>query len=88
MEHWGPLMTDGLAANREVIFFNGRGAASSTGAPRTRIEESAHSLNRYHALQLSYFMASYRNSSSGKDNDIKNAIDDVGRIVNGEIFFQ
>lgn len=41
MDHWDPLMTDGLAAGREVILFNGRGVASSTGAPRTRIEDMA-----------------------------------------------
>lgn len=41
MDHWDPLMTDGLAAGREVILFNGRGVASSTGTPRTRIEEMA-----------------------------------------------
>lgn len=38
MDNWDPLMTDGLAAGREVILFNGRGIASSTGQPRTRIE--------------------------------------------------
>jgi len=41
MDHWDPLMTDGLAAGREVILFNGRGVASSTGTPRTRIEHMA-----------------------------------------------
>lgn len=41
MDHWDPLMTDGLAAGREVILFNGRGVASSTGQPRTRIEHMA-----------------------------------------------
>lgn len=41
MDHWDPLMTDGLAAGREVILFNGRGVASSTGVPRTRIEDMA-----------------------------------------------
>lgn len=41
MDHWDPLMTDGLAAGREVILFNGRGIASSSGAPRTRIEHMA-----------------------------------------------
>jgi pimeloyl-ACP methyl ester carboxylesterase len=34
-------MTDGLAAGREVILFNGRGVASSPGQPRTRIEQMA-----------------------------------------------
>ena len=41
MDHWDPLMTDGLAAGREVILFNGRGVASSSGKPRTRIEDMA-----------------------------------------------
>ncbi|MFG6441089.1 alpha/beta fold hydrolase [Roseateles sp. LKC17W] len=41
MDHWDPLMTDGLAEGREVILFNGRGVASSEGTPRTRIEDMA-----------------------------------------------
>ncbi|MGK5056663.1 alpha/beta hydrolase [Janthinobacterium lividum] len=41
MDHWDPLLTDGLAAGREVILYNGRGVASSTGVPRTRIEHMA-----------------------------------------------
>jgi pimeloyl-ACP methyl ester carboxylesterase len=41
MDHWDPLMTDGLAAGREVILFNGSGVASSSGKPRTRIEDMA-----------------------------------------------
>lgn len=41
MDHWDPLMTDGLAARREVILYNGRGLASSTGTPRNRIEDMA-----------------------------------------------
>lgn len=41
MDHWDPLMTDGLAAGREVILFNGRGVTSSTGTPRTRIKDMA-----------------------------------------------
>lgn len=41
MDHWDPLMTDDLAAGREVILFNGRGVASSPGTPRTRIEAMA-----------------------------------------------
>ena len=41
MDHWDPLMTDGLAAGREVILYNGRGLASSTGTPRNRIEDMA-----------------------------------------------
>jgi pimeloyl-ACP methyl ester carboxylesterase len=41
MDHWDPLMTDGLAAGREVILYNGRGIASSEGTPRTRIGDMA-----------------------------------------------
>jgi pimeloyl-ACP methyl ester carboxylesterase len=41
MDHWDPLMTDGLAADREVILYNYRGCASSTGSPRARIEDKA-----------------------------------------------
>lgn len=41
MDHWDPMMTEGLAAGREVILYNGRGVASSTGKPRTRIEHMA-----------------------------------------------
>ncbi|WP_337271234.1 alpha/beta fold hydrolase [Oryzifoliimicrobium ureilyticus] len=41
MDHWDPVMTDGLAAGREVILYNGRGIASSSGAPRNRIEDMA-----------------------------------------------
>lgn len=41
MDHWDPLMTDGLAAGREVILYDPRGLASSTGAPRGLIEDMA-----------------------------------------------
>lgn len=41
LDHWDPLLTDGLAASREVILYNGRGIASSTGTPRNRIEDMA-----------------------------------------------
>jgi len=41
MDHWDPLMTDGLAQGGEVILFDGRGVASSSGKPRTRIEAMA-----------------------------------------------
>ncbi|MBN3785464.1 alpha/beta hydrolase [Burkholderia sp. Ac-20353] len=41
MDHWDPLMTDGLAESREVILYNGRGIASSSGQPRNRIEDMA-----------------------------------------------
>jgi len=41
LDHWDPLLTDGLAEGREVILFNGRGIASSSGIPRNRIEDMA-----------------------------------------------
>ncbi|MBP6020700.1 MAG: alpha/beta hydrolase [Burkholderiaceae bacterium] len=41
LDHWDPLLTDGLAQGREVILFNGRGVASSTGTPRNRMEDMA-----------------------------------------------
>jgi hypothetical protein len=35
MDHWDPLVTDGLAATREVILFNNAGISNSSGeAPR------------------------------------------------------
>lgn len=41
MDNWDPLITDGLAQDREVILYNARGVASSTGQPRSRIEDMA-----------------------------------------------
>ncbi|TCB81519.1 alpha/beta fold hydrolase [Acinetobacter sp. ANC 4173] len=41
LDNWDPIITNGLAQGREVILFNGRGIASSTGQPRTRIEDMA-----------------------------------------------
>ncbi|MFD0441150.1 alpha/beta fold hydrolase [Streptomyces chartreusis] len=41
MDNWDPLLTDGLAEGREVILFNGRGTASSSGTPRNTIEGMA-----------------------------------------------
>jgi pimeloyl-ACP methyl ester carboxylesterase len=41
MDNWDPLLTDGLAEGREVILFNGRGIASSSGMPRNRVEDMA-----------------------------------------------
>jgi pimeloyl-ACP methyl ester carboxylesterase len=45
MDHWDPLMTDGLAAGREVILYDYRGCASSTGAPRNLIEDIVNGVN-------------------------------------------
>lgn len=41
MDNWDPLMTDGLAQGREVILYNYRGCASSTGKPRNRAKDMA-----------------------------------------------
>lgn len=41
LDNWDPLMTDGLASGREVILYNYRGCASSTGVPRNRAEDMA-----------------------------------------------
>jgi pimeloyl-ACP methyl ester carboxylesterase len=41
LDHWDPLLTNGLAEGREVMLFNGRGIASSAGTPRNRIEDMA-----------------------------------------------
>jgi pimeloyl-ACP methyl ester carboxylesterase len=41
MDHWDPLMTDGLAAGREVILYDYRGCASSSGTPRNSVEGMA-----------------------------------------------
>ena len=46
MDHWDPLLTDGLAEGREVVLFNGRGIASSSGIPRNRIEDMADDIAR------------------------------------------
>lgn len=41
MDHWDPLLTDGLSEGREVILYNGRGISSSSGTPRNRVEDMA-----------------------------------------------
>ena len=41
MDHWDPLMTDGLAEDQEVILFDGRGVSGSSGTPRNRVEDMA-----------------------------------------------
>jgi pimeloyl-ACP methyl ester carboxylesterase len=54
MDHWDPLMTDGLAAGREVILYDYRGCASSTGEPRNSMEGKADdAANVIRALGLS-----------------------------------
>jgi pimeloyl-ACP methyl ester carboxylesterase len=39
MDHWDPMVTDGLAATREVILFNNAGVSSSSGEVPTTIQE-------------------------------------------------
>src|ERR1700719_1553749 len=41
MDHWDPLVTDGLAATREVIVFNNAGISSSSGEVPSSAEEMA-----------------------------------------------
>jgi pimeloyl-ACP methyl ester carboxylesterase len=41
MDHWDPLVTDGLAATREVILFNNAGISSTSGDVPASVEEMA-----------------------------------------------
>src|SRR3984893_12773651 len=41
MDHWDPLVTDGLAAKREVILFNNAGISNTSGEVPTSVEEMA-----------------------------------------------
>ena len=41
MDHWDPLVTDGLAAGREVILFNNAGVSTTSGGVPTSAEEMA-----------------------------------------------
>jgi pimeloyl-ACP methyl ester carboxylesterase len=41
MDHWDPLVTDGLAKDREVILFDNAGISASSGEVPTSIEEMA-----------------------------------------------
>ena len=41
MDHWDPLVTDGLAATREVILFDNAGISSSSGEVPSSVEEMA-----------------------------------------------
>lgn len=47
MDHWDPLMTDGLAEGREVILYDGRGVSSSTGVTPDRFEAMADDLSEF-----------------------------------------
>ena len=46
MDHWDPALTDGFAADREVILFNNAGISSSSGEVPTLIEEMAQHAER------------------------------------------
>src|SRR5467141_2075426 len=53
MDHWDPLVTDGLAATREVILCNNAGISNSSGEVPTTIEEmGAHAIAFIKALGL------------------------------------
>jgi len=53
MDHWDPAVTDGLAANREVILWNNAGISSSSGEVPESIEEmAAHEIAFVKALGL------------------------------------
>jgi len=53
MDYWDPLVTDGLAEDREVILFNNAGVASSSGVVPTTIEEmGANAIAFIRALNL------------------------------------
>jgi pimeloyl-ACP methyl ester carboxylesterase len=41
MDRWDPLVTDGLAAKREVILFNNAGISNTSGEVPTSVEEMA-----------------------------------------------
>lgn len=41
MDHWDPLVTDGLASGREVILFNNAGVSTTSGEVPTSAEEMA-----------------------------------------------
>jgi len=53
MDHWDPLVTDGLASGRAVILFDNAGIASSSGEPADTIDTSADHVARFvRALDL------------------------------------
>jgi len=47
MDSWDPSVTDGFAADREVILFNNAGIASSSGEVSTTFSEMAKSAGRF-----------------------------------------
>jgi len=56
LDHWDPLLTDGLAADRTVILFDSAGIGASTGTTPTTIEGMADCLLEFvDALELGTF---------------------------------
>lgn len=54
MDHWDPAVTDGLAAEREVIIFNQAGISSTSGeTPESIYEMAGHEAAFIDALELS-----------------------------------
>lgn len=54
LDHWDPLVTDGLAAGREVIIFDNAGIGASSGPPPDSIEAMADHVGAFvRALGLS-----------------------------------
>jgi pimeloyl-ACP methyl ester carboxylesterase len=47
LDHWDPLVTDGLSKGRSVILFNNAGVASSGGEPADTIEGCADHVARF-----------------------------------------
>ena len=55
MDHWDPLVTDGLARDREVILFNNAGISGSSGEVPTTFEEmGANAIAFIKALRLQH----------------------------------
>jgi pimeloyl-ACP methyl ester carboxylesterase len=66
MDHWDPLVTDGLAATREVILFNNAGISNSSGEVPTTFEEmGANAIAFIKALGHLFFWASISTVRSG-----------------------
>jgi pimeloyl-ACP methyl ester carboxylesterase len=54
MDHWDPVVTDGLAKDREVILFNNAGVSSSSGEVPTTFEEMGANAIANHGSQYQY----------------------------------
>jgi pimeloyl-ACP methyl ester carboxylesterase len=59
MDYWDPLVTDGIAKNREVILFNNAGISSSSGeVPATFEEMGTNAIAFIRAAYVSYYLLS------------------------------